>query len=95
MRGFPQEDTLSAVKRAGWAVKKHIDSEVRAVKITQKEWCIVSCEEKHSQVSKVFTDEKIEAGLSEFDKTQMSGIVLDETIDHRGVFLCVKLTVPQ
>ena len=92
MKGFPQEDTLSTVKKAGWAVKKHI--EVCAVKITER---MVYCQLQRKEFSSlnISMDEKIEAGLSEFDKTQMSGIALDETIDRRGECLCVKLTVPQ
>ena len=35
---------------------------------------------------KISMDEKIEAGLSEFDKTQMSGIALDETIALQEIF---------
>ena len=92
LRGVPQEVVLSAVKIAGWAVESHI--EVYEVKMTKKEW-YSQLQRKAFSSLQVFTDEEIEAGLSELDETQMSSIAPDETIDHRVEFLCVKLTIPQ
>ena len=92
LRGVPPEVVLSAVKEAGWAVESH--TEVYAVKMTKKEW-YSQLQRKAFSSLQVFTDEEIEAGLSELDKTQMSSVAPDETIDHRVEFLCVKLTIPQ
>jgi len=92
LRGFPPEVVLSAVKETGWAVEKH--TEVYVVKMTKKEW-YSQLQRKAFSSLQVFTDEEIEAGLSELDKTQMSGIGLDDTIDHREEYHCVKLTMPQ
>lgn len=91
-RGLPPEVILSAVEKAGWVVDNHI--EVCAVKMTKGEWYSRLRGKVYSSLE-VFTDEEIEAGLTELDKTQMSGIALDENIDLREEFLCVKLTVPQ
>ena len=92
LRGFPPEVVLSAVKETGWVVENH--TEVYAVKMTKKEW-YSQLQRKAFSSLQVFTDEEIEAGLSELDKTQMSSVAPDETIDHRVEFLCVKLTIPQ
>ena len=91
-RGLPQEVILSPVEAAGWAVEDHI--EVCAVKMTKRDWYGLLRRKSHSSLE-VFTDEEIEAGLNELDKTQLSGIALGDTIDLREEYLCVKLTVPQ
>ena len=43
----------------------------------------------------VFTDDEIEAGLEELDKTEMKDIALDENVDIRENYVCLQLTLPQ
>ena len=92
VRGLPREVILNPVDKAGWAVEDHI--EVFVVKMTKDEWYSRLRRKAYAGLA-LFTGEEIEAGISELDKTKMSGIALNETIDLREEYLCVKLTLPQ
>ena len=90
--GLPLESILSLLENTGWAMKKHM--ELCFNKVKKGEW--------YSQIHgrlfssfEIFTDDEIEAGLEELDKTEMKDIALDENVDIRENYVCLQLTLPQ
>ena len=91
-KGLPLECILSPLENTGWTMEKHM--EVCLSKVKKGEWYSRICGRMLSSLE-VFTDDEIEAGLEELDKTEMSGIALDENIDIRENYVCLQLTLPQ
>ena len=91
-KGLPLESILSPLENTGWTMEKHM--EVCLGKVKKGEWYRRIRGRMFSSLE-VFTDDEIEAGLEELDKTEMRGIALDENIDIRENYVCLQLTLPQ
>ena len=91
-KGLPLESILSPLENTGWAMEKHM--EVCLSKVKKGEWYRRIRGRMFSSLE-VFTDEEIEAGLEELDKTEMKDIALDENVDTRETYVCLQLTLLQ
>ena len=89
--GLSLEFILDPLENTGWAMEKHM--EVCLSKVKKGEWYSRIRGRMFSSLE-VFTDDEIEAGLEELDKTEMKDIALDENIDIRENYICLQLTLP-
>ena len=90
--GLPLESILSPLENTGWAMEKHMEEYLGKVK--KGEWYSWIRGRMFASLV-VFTDDEIEAGLEELDKTEMKDIALDGNIDIRENYVCLQLTLPQ
>ena len=89
--GLPLESILSPLENTGWAMEKHMEECLG--KVIKGEWYSRIRGRMFSSLE-VFTDDEIEAGLEELDKTEMKDIALHEKIDIRENYVCLQLTLP-